>query len=410
MGLIKYTNGFLCDKGSLYKGDLYVDVDTRKIVAAPVDAANVTKTIDLQGNILAPGFIDIQNNGIYGVNFSDLTSEASAAEAAKFEKEYHSAMKQYLSTGVTSMCPTVTSNFPKVYQRVLPLYHKNRTKTECDSLGAHLEGPFINKEKKGCHPVETFVDAAGGAAKLEAIYGGVDNLDNVCIITAAPEIPGVLEAIPEIIKKGIVYSIGHTTADHETAVKAINNGGTMVTHMYNAMPQPHHRNAGVVGLMSTPDINTPYYGLICDGIHVDPSMARLAYLADPDRVVLVTDAMHLIGLKDGVYQWDGQKISKNGYRLVLEGTDTLAGSATTLPACVRNLMHWTGIPLAQAVKTCTNNAADSIHVSKQKGYLNPGCDADFVVLDREGYVQRVFKLGNEVASSDIRSEPIKAHL
>lgn len=404
MSLTKYTNGFICDDGRLTQGSVYVDNATQKIVAAPTSDAAVTKVIDLHGEILAPGFIDIQNNGIYGVNFSNLTLESSEADTRKFESQYHQAMKQYLTTGVTLMCPTVTSNFPKVYPKVLPMYHRNRTTDECDSLGAHLEGPFINKDKKGCHPVETFVDAKGGKAKLEAIYGGEGNLDNVCIITAAPEIPGILELIPAIKDSGCVFSIGHTMADHDTATKAVKQGALMVTHMYNAMPQPHHRNAGVVGLMTTPGIETPYYGLICDGVHVDPLMARLAYMANPDKVVLVTDAMHLIGLKDGVYQWDGQVIVKDGFRLTLQGTDTLAGSATTLPACVRNLKKWANLPLAQAVKTCTNNAANSIGVSDTKGYLRPGCDADFVVLDHQGYVLRVFKLGHEVASLDVRPQ------
>lgn len=409
MSLTKYTNGFICDDGRLTQGSVYVDNATQKIVTAPTSDAKVTKVVDLHGEILAPGYIDIQNNGIYGVNFSNLTSDASDADTRRFERDYHQAMKQYLTTGVTLICPTVTSNFPNVYPKVLPMYHRNRTSDECDSLGAHLEGPFINREKKGCHPVETFVDASEGKTKLQAIYG--DTMDHVCIITAAPEIPGVMDLIPAIKQAGVVYSIGHTMADHATATKAVRKGALMVTHMYNAMPQPHHRNAGVVGLMTTPDIETPYYGLICDGVHVDPLMARLAYAANPDKVVLVTDAMHLIGLEDGAYQWDGQVVIKDGYRLTLKGTDTLAGSATTLPACVRNLKQWANLSLAQAVKTCTNNAADSIGVSDSKGYLRPGCDADFVVLDHQGYVKRVFKLGNEVASLDVQPQAqVRAHL
>lgn len=407
MQLTKYTNGYLCDHGVVVKSDLYVDNETQTIVNAPALDDDVTRIINLQGNILAPGFLDIQNNGIYGLNFLRLTLEATPEETEQFEREYHAAMKKYLSTGVTALCPTVTLNFPKVYKKVLPFYHKDRVNDECDLLGAHLEGPFISKQKKGCHPVETFVDAK--LLNMEEVYGGVENLKNVCIITAAPEIAGVLDTIPEITRHGIIYSVGHTMADHDTAVKAVENGATMVTHMYNAMPQPHHRQAGVVGLMTTPGIETPYYGLICDGVHIDPLMARLAYLANPEKVVLVTDAMHMIGLPDGTYLFDKQVIVKQGDRCFLQGTDTLAGALTTLPVCVRNLMHWTGISLAEAVKTCTNNAADSINVT-HKGYLNVGCDADFVVMDHAGYVQRVFKLNHEVASSDKQPEAVRAHL
>lgn len=129
-------------------------------------------------------------------------------------------------------------------------------------------------------------------------------------------------------------------------------------------------------------------------------MAAIAYTAHPDKCVLVTDAMHLIGLPDGTYKWDSQYITKTGDRLYLKGTTTLAGAATTLPECIRNLMHWTGISLAEAVKTVTNNASVSIGLQHERGFLDVGCDADFVVLNADGFVQNVYKLGNKIKSSD----------
>ncbi|KAK6200535.1 uncharacterized protein RJT21DRAFT_44575 [Scheffersomyces amazonensis] len=407
----KFTNGHLIDNGQLYENaDIYINNETKKISHAPSNENLITKVIDLHGQYLAPGYLDIQNNGIYGLNFSALDENSTPEDIALFAQFYKDAMKKYLSTGVTGICPTVTSNFPEVYKKVLKFYKKSRLSNQSDSLGAHLEGPFINLKKKGCHPTETFVDAKDGEAKkLFDIYGGELNvLNNVCIITAAPEIPGVLEAIPTLTEKGIVFSIGHTMADYETGLKAIENGATMITHLYNAMPQPHHRNAGVVGLINTPvTSNTPYFGMIADGVHVDASMINLAYKSNPEKCVLVTDAMHLIGLADGTYKWDQQYIVKTGDRLYLKGTDTLAGAATTLPQCVRNLMKWSEISLPEAVKTCTNNAAVSIGVQNERGFLNVGCDADFVVLNKEGYVQKIFKLGQEVQSSDIIVENSK---
>lgn len=392
----KFTNGYLCDEGNLTYGELYIDNFTRRIVEKPLDGL-VSNVVDLKGLILAPGFIDIQNNGVYGVNFSHSTSK----------ELYQDAMTKYVATGVTATCPTVTSNFPDVYQKVLPLYKKSYSTEQCDSLGAHLEGPFISLNKKGCHPTETFVDAKEGNSKLQAIYG---DLSNVCIITAAPEIDGVLELIPEIKQQNITFSIGHTLADHATGVKAVENGATMITHLYNAMPQPHHREAGIVGLITTPDIETPYFGLICDNIHLDPAMVSLAYKANPEKTVLVTDAMHMLGLPDGIYKWDNQVLVKQGVRVVLQGTDTLAGAATTLPECVRNLMKWANISLQDAVKTVTNNAANSIGMQEERGYLNVGCAADFVVLDSHGYVQTVYKAGNPIKSSDIQQPQLQAVL
>ncbi|KAG5418223.1 NAG2 [Candida metapsilosis] len=406
MSYTRFTNCHLIDNGELYEfTDLYVDNNTRKISKQPRDANQITRTIDLHGQIIAPGFIDIQNNGIYGLNFSSLNEHSTKEDIKEFQRFYRDAMTKYLSTGVTSLCPTVTSNFPSVYPKVLPLYKRSRVPHQTDSLGAHLEGPFINLKKKGCHPPETFVDAKGGEDKLLEVYGGKDNLlENVCIITAAPEIPGVLELIPYIKQQNCVFSIGHTMTDYQRGVDAIENGCTMITHLYNAMPQPHHRNPGVVGLINTPKVSPekiPYYGLICDGVHIDPSMINMAYKSNPIKCVLVTDAMHLIGLPDGEYKWDNQVIVKTGDRLYLKGTDTLAGAATTLPHCVRNLMKWANIGLPEAVKTVTNNAALSIGVEHEKGFLNEGCDADLVILNQEGFVTKVYKLGSEIVSSDI---------
>lgn len=135
-------------------------------------------------------------------------------------------------------------------------------------------------------------------------------------------------------------------------------------------------------------------------------MVNLAYKSNPSKCVLVTDAMHLIGLPDGEYKWDEQIIVKTGDRLYLKNTDTLAGAATTLPQCIRNLMKWAHIGLPEAVKAATNNPALSIGVEHEKGFLNVGCDADLVVLNKDGFVTKVYKLGNEIASSDIPQSSI----
>lgn len=397
--MLRLTNCHLCDRGIIvHNTDLYIDTATGKIVDGPLDGTTF-RTVDLGGRIVAPGYIDIQNNGIYGLNFSALNEHSTPADVAEFEAFYRDVMAKYVKTGVTSLCPTVTSNFPLVYQKVLPIYRRSRFTGMCDSLGAHVEGPFISPAKKGCHPVETFVDAE--THLLAEIYGAENLESNVAIVTAAPEIAGILESIPEVVNSGLVFSIGHTACNHKTALKAVQNGASMVTHLYNAMPQPHHREAGVIGLVSSPQTGThmPYYGLICDGVHVAPSMCVLAYRANPDRCVLTTDAMHLIGLADGTYKWDNQRITKRGATLYLEGTTTLAGAATNLAVCVQNLVKWANISLAQAVKTVTNNAADSLHVS-HKGYLDAGCDADLVVLDSAGNVEQVFKLGIPVTQEE----------
>ncbi|KAM9913416.1 hypothetical protein OXX69_001620 [Metschnikowia pulcherrima] len=393
--MLRFTNCRLCDNGKLVTQDLYVDEVSGKIVSKPKNPRGI-RTIDLQGKIVAPGYIDIQNNGIYGLNFSALNADSTENDVTQFKAFYKDCMAKYLATGVTALCPTVTSNFPEVYKKVVPVYKKSRSRYMADSLGAHLEGPFINQKKKGCHPVETFVDA--NETSFSETYGAQNLAENVAIVTAAPEIPGVMREIQKLTETSdVVFSIGHTTSNQASCLKAVEKGATMVTHLYNAMPQPHHRDTGVVGLVTDPNAgHLPFFGLICDGVHVAPAMCVFAYRANPDKCVLVTDAMHLIGLPDGVYQWDKQRIVKKGPSLYLEGTDTLAGAATNLADCVKNLAKWAGISLAQAVKTVTNNAADSLGIS-HKGYLNEGCDADLLVLNDAGDVLQVYKLGVPVA-------------
>lgn len=397
----RYYNARFIDRGSILPiSELYVNSNTGRICAPPQNLALVTRNINLRQQYLAPGFLDIQNNGVFGCNFLNLQDGELIQD---FSSRYEAAMQKYLTTGVTSMCPTVTLSAPLVYAELLPTYHRSCVDSRTDSLGAHVEGPFISRKKKGCHPIEVLQPSAE-SDHLQSVYGGSDTqdwLENVCIVTAAPEIPGVLDIIPEITLHNVIFSIGHTEADQATAREAVLAGATMITHMYNAMPQPHHRESGVVGLISDPTIETPYYGLICDNHHVDPSMAVLALRANPDKCVLTTDAMHLLGLPDGSYKWGDQVIVKTGPVLYLEGTKTLAGAATTLPECVRNMVQWLLLTLAEVVKLCTNNAAASINLSHERGFLDQGCFADFVVLDNDGYVERVFKRNTEHGSSDI---------
>lgn len=404
----RFTNCHLLDNGiTYYNTDLFVNNTSGKIVhESDVDPDHL-KVVDLNGKYLAPGLIDIQNNGFFGLNFSNLNSNSSKQDVDDYVRFYHDVMKKFLSTGVTSVCPTVTSNFPEVYETVLPILTRSRLDYETDSLGAHCEGPFISHLKKGCHPTETFVDAQKGADKIDEVYGGDNLLNHVTIVTAAPEIPGVLDIIPYLRQKNVVYSIGHTNTDYETGLKAVEKGSTMITHLYNAMPQPHHRDAGVIGLINTPIPNdTPYFGIICDGVHVDPSMAALAYKSHPEKCVLVTDAIFLFGLPDGTYKWDSRNVVKDGFKLCLEGTKTLAGSGTSLIQCVRNVLKWTNISLAEAVKAATNNPAKSIGVEHEKGFLNEGCDADLVVLDENAFIQSIYKLGRSIPVND-HNQPAK---
>lgn len=282
-----------------------------------------------------------------------------------------------------------------------------------ESLGAHCEGPFIHPKKKGAHSEEYILAPEGGLASLKAVYGE-ENLrpqpdstgqsPAIRKVTIAPEIPGALDSIRALTQDhGIICSIGHTTATYEQGLEAVRAGGSVITHLFNAMEPYLHRVPGLVGLVSAPVTDLavrPYFGLIADGIHLSPSGVCGAWAMGEDKCILTTDATAVTGLPDGTYDSRlGVKVAKTGKKLVIEGTDTVAGgyvappsltissangstidSAATLLECVNNLIRWTGINAARALKTVTETPARMLGCLDTKGKLQPGADADLVVF------------------------------
>jgi N-acetylglucosamine-6-phosphate deacetylase len=206
----------------------------------------------------------------------------------------------------------------------------------------------------------------------------------VKMITAAPEVGRMLSLIPAIQSQGIVYSIGHSDATYEQALTAVSHGARMITHLFNAMHPFYHRHPGIFGLLGQTEKPRPFYGIIADGIHLHPTTIKIAYNAHPSGLILVTDAMRLCGMPDGVYDWThGDRIVKKGARLTLEGSDRLAGSSATLIECVNNFRRWTDAPIADALATVTETPARMLDILDTKGTLDPGADADLVVLGEE---------------------------
>jgi N-acetylglucosamine-6-phosphate deacetylase len=187
----------------------------------------------------------------------------------------------------------------------------------------------------------------------------------------------------------------------------------MITHLFNAMNPLHHRNPGMFGLLgqsSTLETSKPFFGIIADGIHLHSSAINIAWNAHPEGFILVTDAMSLVGLPDGVYDWtNGDRIIKNGHILTLEGSEKLAGSCISLIECVNNFLNWSGVTVAQALGAVTATPARMLGVQDTKGCLEAGADADLVVLDEtvdEGGVRilkvdQVWKFGDCVFDSSV---------
>jgi N-acetylglucosamine-6-phosphate deacetylase len=229
-------------------------------------------------------------------------------------------------------------------------------------------------------------------------------------ITVAPERGNMMSLIPILREKGIICSIGHSEATYEEAVEAVAAGSTMITHLFNAMRPLHHRNPGIFGVLGTTETPCrPYFGVIADGIHLHPAAIKIAFNAHPEGFILVTDAMHLIGLPDGTYPWvNGGKhsqIVKFGPTLRLEGTETIAGGSITLVECVNNFLAWSRESIPRALKAVTATPAAMLGCKEQKGTLAPGSDADLIIFSETStsdrgapqlVVDEVWKFGTRV--------------
>uniref|UniRef100_A0A669C7A5 N-acetylglucosamine-6-phosphate deacetylase n=1 Tax=Oreochromis niloticus TaxID=8128 RepID=A0A669C7A5_ORENI len=325
------------------------------------------KRVDCEGSIIAPGFIDVQINGGYGIDFSQASENVS--DGVSF------VAKKILEHGVTSFCPTLVTSPPEVYHKVLPQVKVHDGGPHgAGVLGFHLEGPFISAEKKGAHPekyLRTF--KSGGLEDLMEVYG---SLDDVAIVTLAPELPGSQSVVRELSRRGITVSLGHSAADLSQAEEAVQHGATFITHLFNAMLPFHHRDPGIVGLLTSDRIpagRTVYYGMIADGIHTNPAALRIAHRAHPSGLVLVTDAITAMGLPPGRHTLGQQVIEIQGLHAYVAGCS-----------------------VQEALEAASLHPAQLLGISHKKGKLDYGSDADLVLLDEGLNVKATYISGEEV--------------
>lgn len=262
-------------------------------------------------------------------------------------------------------------------------------------LGAHTEGPWLNPTKKGAHDAGLMLSPI--SSPPSAVYGESNVRSNVKMVTLAPELPGSLELISTLTREyGIVVSLGHSAAAYDCGVEALRAGAQTLTHVFNAMNPLHHRTPGLAGLISSPE--APFYSLIPDGIHLHPATLTMAFHANPDRCILITDSIEMAGLPDGLYPGHSQiphEQRKEGNRVTIDGTDTLIGSCSSIDECVRNLMKWSNCSLPEAVRCVTENVA-KLMKDTERGMLEQGRRADLVILDREGNVLQTWIKGVKV--------------
>nr|XP_002130591.1 N-acetylglucosamine-6-phosphate deacetylase-like [Ciona intestinalis] len=345
--------------------------------------------IDCKGKILSPGFIDLQINGGFEIDFS------SNVENVEFGVQ--KVAKGLLQYGVTSFCPTIVTSPSHIYKAILAkIQPKKGSKNGAAILGVHLEGPFICHEKKGAHP-EKFIRKLTGCDSVLEVYG---DLTNVKIVTLAPELDNACEVIKMLSEKGIIVSLGHSVSNLEQAENAVNSGAKLITHLFNAMLPFHHRDPGIVGLLTSKKIDKQiYYGMISDGIHTNPAALRIAHRANPKGMILVTDAISAMGLEPGTYQLGQQHVTIDEKRAFVANTKTLAGSIATLPHCIRHFKKATLSSIEEALEAATLHPAECLGMENTIGTLNYGAQADFVLLTDDLQVYSTYIAGQLVYSN-----------
>lgn len=338
-------------------------------------------SLDAQGNMLLPGFIDLHVHGAMGYEVMDASS-SGLEEMARF----------YASHGVTSFLATTwTASRPSIMKALgLVKQMQGQIRGGATLLGAHLEGPYLNPTRCGAQDVN-LIRRAEKEEALEFLETGV-----IRLLALAPEFDENLWLIEECVRRGITVSAAHTTANYEQMQRAAKHGISHLTHCFNAMQGLGHRELGTVGAaMTLPQISCE---LIADNIHVHPAAQKiLVAVKNPSGVILVTDAIRATGLPAGDYMLDDRSIHiQNGAVRLPDGT--LAGSVLTMERALQNVCSATGRALAEVWIMSSLNAARAIGVSSHKGSLEVGKDADLVLLDESFNVNLTVVKGEIVFS------------
>lgn len=343
------------------------------------------EVLDAYGCYAIPGLVDIHLHGCRNVDFSDGTLD-SIRGITTYEA----------SQGVTTVVPATMTLPEETLMKVSKAVrdyreHFDTSSDEAELFGINMEGPFVSKEKCGAqNPAYLHDPDYEMFSKLNEASG---NAIRLCDI--APELPGAMEFIDKA-KKDTVISIAHTTADYETARKAIEHGASHLTHLYNAMPGIHHRKPGVIPAAAEND--DVIVELIADGIHIEPSVIRLTFrLFGKERIALISDSMMATGLPDGEYALGGQPVTVKG-KLAALHDGTIAGSATNLMDCMKNAVLSAGIPLYEAVYAATVTPAKSVGCFDHAGSITPGKPASLVLLKKGTLeTEAVFLRGHRIA-------------
>ncbi len=363
---------------TVHNGQLIID-GTRIGRTAPANA----QFIDVTGHYVVPGFVDIHNHGGGGASFT-------SGSVDDILKGIHTHRLHGTTTLVAS---TVTGDMDFLTRRAGLL---SELAEQGEIAGIHFEGPFISPCRKGAHAedllrdphpadVRKLLDASRGQARM---------------VTLATELPGGTDSVRLLAEHGVIAAIGHTDATYEQTVEAIDAGATVATHLFNAMPPLGHRTPGPIAALLEDDRIT--VELINDGTHLHPAALQLAFhRAGARRVAFITDAMDAAGFGDGRY-WLGPlevEVADGVARLASDGT--IAGSTLTLDRAFQRAVTVDGLSVEDAVQALSATPARLLGMSDRIGSLEPGKDADLVLLDADFELKGVMRRGEWVVGPQL---------
>ncbi|GGR14060.1 N-acetylglucosamine-6-phosphate deacetylase [Streptomyces netropsis] len=361
-----------------------VTVEGRRIVD---DTAREEPSLDLSGHWIVPGFVDVHVHGGGGASFS-----AGSAEEAL------TAIGTHRAHGTTTMvASTVTGDLDDLARQAAVLAELTE---QGDLAGIHFEGPFISPHRCGAHQpgllrdphpadVRKLIDAAHGAARM---------------MTLAPELPGGLDSVRMLADSGVIAAVGHTDSTYEATLEAIDAGATVATHLFNAMPGLLHRAPGPIAALLEDERVT--VELINDGTHLHPAVLELAFArAGADRVAFITDAMGAAGMTDGMFPLGPMRVEvKDGVARIADGptAGSIAGSTLTLDTAFKRAVTVDGLPVEDAVRALSVNPARLLGVADRVGSLEPGKDADLVVLNGSYDLVGVMRKGEWLIKPEVK--------
>ena len=363
-GRVMTPDRVILDGVVLVEGPKILEVGSRRAVRFSRDEFQV---VGHSQQLLAPGFIDVHTHGAMGRDVMEGTGEALEV------------ISRFLAAhGTTSfLATTVTASPIATLQAVEALGSQvDRPLPGARMLGLHLEGPFINPEKRGAHTAKYI--RRPSTLIFDQLLACSSH--QIKLITVAPEVEGSLELIRFARAKGVVVSLGHSNATLEETMAAIALGAGNATHTFNAMRPFSHRDPGILGaVLTAPEI---WAELIADGVHVSPAAINLCIQCkSARRILLISDAVSATGMPEGQYRLSDIEITLSG-GICRTREGQLAGSTLTQDQALRNMVRWSHLPLEAVLGMLTRNPAQSLGIAESKGTLAEGRDADMVLLDR----------------------------